>query len=186
MNFFDPDVPAHIREQIYRQNASFCMADSERAKFFGLPDGCRIRESAKIISPENLSIGVNCWIGEGAIIDASGKLTIGDNTSIGLSVFIWTHDSHRLNIRGTNTREHNQKIARKETSVGSNCFIAGPSVIMPGVKIGDKCVIGPMSVVYEDLPDRTIYQPYKTMLTMQGEIDELKRELSELRAEIRK
>ena len=32
------------------------MSDVERATFFGLPDGCRIRENAKIISKENLNI----------------------------------------------------------------------------------------------------------------------------------
>ena len=51
---------------------TFSMTDVERAKFLGLPKGCRIRENAKIISQENLKIGNNVWIGESAILDASG------------------------------------------------------------------------------------------------------------------
>lgn len=163
-DYFLEETPWEVREQILRHNATRNMSDIERAQFFKLPNGCRIREGAKIFCQENLVIGECCWIGENAILDASGGLTIGSHTSIGLSVFVWTHDSHRLNLRGQNTREHSHKIVRKPTQIGSNCFIAGPSVIMPGVKVGDKCVVSPLSVVYEDLPDKTIYAPYRKML----------------------
>lgn len=167
--FFSEQTPFEIRQQILDYHATECMSDVERAKYFGLPEGCRMRERAKIISPKTLKIGVNCWIGEGAILDAQGGLEIGDNTSIGLGVFVWTHDSMRLNIRGTNTREHSSKILRKATIIGSNCFIAGPSVIMPGVKIGSKCVVAPMSVVFNDLPDCTVYKPYREFLEFSRE-----------------
>ncbi|WP_422166853.1 acyltransferase [Aliarcobacter cryaerophilus] len=180
-----------IREQILKYNATFSMTDVERANFLGLPNGCRIRENAKIISQEKLSIGENCWIGEGAILDASGELEIGSNTSIGLNVMVWTHDSHKLNIKGKNTREANSGIIRKKTKIGSSCFIAGPSVIMPGVTIGDKCIVAPMSVVYEDLPDRTIYQPYKNFVDLKKEneeknliIEQMKEELETIKKHI--
>ena len=157
------DISLELREQILLYHSTATLADSERAKVLGLPTGCRIREGAKIISPENLTIGINCWIGENAILDASGVLTIGNETSIGLSVFVWTHDSHLMNKEGNNQKSNNHKIKRKPTTIGSNCFIAGHSVIMPGVTIGDNCIIGPMSVVYKDLPEGTIYTPYREM-----------------------
>ena len=136
---FLEETPWEIRRQILMYQASECMSDVERAQFLGLPEGCRMRERAKIISPENLVIGKNCWIGEGAILDASGGLKIGENCSIGLGVYLWTHDSFKLNLRGKNTREHSSRILRKRTKIGSNCFIGGPAVVMPGVTIGDKC-----------------------------------------------
>jgi acetyltransferase-like isoleucine patch superfamily enzyme len=160
-NYFDKDIPWEIREQILKYNATENMSDVERARFFNLPQGCRIREGAKIIALQNLKIGEFCWIGENALLDASGGLEIGSHVSIGLSVFVWTHESYRLNIKGKNTREYSKDIIRKRTKIGNNCFIAGPSVIMPGVTIGDKCIIGPLSVVYQDLPVRTLYTPYK-------------------------
>lgn len=162
-DYFSEQTPWPIREQILRYNATQNMSDVERAKFFKLPAGCRMREGAKILYPENLEMGECCWIGENAILDASGGLKIGSHTSIGLTVFVWTHDSHRLNLRGCNTREHSHEIVRKRTEIGSNCFISGPSVVMPGVKIGNKCVVSPLSVVYEDLPDKTVYGPFKNM-----------------------
>ena len=60
-----------IKQEIKRYADSFGMLDSERAQHLGLPEGCRIRENAKILSQEKLTIGESCWIGEGAILDAS-------------------------------------------------------------------------------------------------------------------
>jgi len=188
---FSIDTPWEIRKQILDYHATECMSDIERAAYFGLPKGCRMRERAKIISPEKLIIGENCWIGEGAILDASGHLEIGDNTSIGLGVYLWTHDSHKLNIRGENIREKSNKIKRTPTKIGSNCFIAGPSVIMPGVTINDKCIISPMSVVYEDVAEKTIYKPYREFFevvkenkTLRNRIDVLQSNYRELEEKV--
>ncbi len=177
---YSDETPWELRKQILDYKATDCMTDVERASYFGLPEGCRMRERAKIISPEKLKIGKNCWIGEGAILDASGDLEIGDNTSIGLGVYVWTHDSHKLNLRGENTGNSSHKIKRSPTKIGSNCFIAGPSVIMPGVTIQDKCIISPMSVVYNDLSEKTIYKPYQDFFNFISENQHLKKRVDTL------
>jgi acetyltransferase-like isoleucine patch superfamily enzyme len=38
------------------------------------------------------------------------------------------------------------------TRVGKNCFIGGRSLIMPGVTIGDGCIVGAGSVVTKSVP----------------------------------
>ncbi len=184
MNLFDIETNPQLREQILNYFISSIMTDSERAKLLNLSENTRIREGAKIISQENLILGNNVWIGENAILDASGGLEIGDNTQIGLGVFIWTHDSFKSAIMSKNTKTDKKGIVRKKTKIGSNCFIGGPSVIMPGVTIGDKCVISPMSVVYEDLPDKTIYQPYKSFLNIEQELSKKNKIISDLKKEI--
>lgn len=176
----DENIPLELRNQILLYHSTATLADSERAKVLGLPKGCRIREGAKIISPENLILGENCWVGENAILDASGMLSIGSNTSIGLSVFVWTHDSHKMNKEGNNLKSNNHKIKRKPTNIGDNCFVAGHSVIMPGVTIGDNCIIGPMSVVYKDLPAGSVYTPYRDMFSLIEKNTSLTRRISEL------
>lgn len=191
MNIFNINTDPNLREEILNRFISLLMNDLERASFLGLPSDSRIRDGAKIISKDKLIIGKNVWIGENAILDASGGLEIGDNSQIGLGVFIWSHDSYRSAIMGLNTRITKKGIVRKRTIIGKNCFIGGPSVIMPGVTIGDKCIISPMSVVYNDLPSKTVYQPYKDLMDIKynllrkdKEIELLKEEINILKKQI--
>ena len=148
---FDPTVDPQLRSEILTRVASQTMTDRERAKLFGLPDGCRIREGAKILALQRLKMGRNCWIGEHAVLDAQGGLEIGDNCQIGLYTMIWTHSSHRQALAGeTGTSRDN--IEYKPTKIGSNVFIGGPSVVLAGVTIGEGAVISPMSLVDRDIP----------------------------------
>ena len=144
-----------LRPEIIKRFISQLLTDDERAVMMGLPLGCRIREGAKIISPENLTMGEFCWIGERAVLDASGGLTIGSHTSIGLSVFIWSHSSHLTNLNFENQMKSGL-IQRKPTKIGSGCFIAGPSVILPGISIGNQVLIRPFTTVDKDIPDRSL------------------------------
>lgn len=144
-----------LRPEILQRLLALVMTDDERATFLGLPAGCRVRESAKILSPEKLSCGEYVWIGEGAMVDASGGLTIGAHTTIATGVYVWTHSSTLSNLMHDNA-SGNAWIRRQSTAIGSGCFLGGPSVVYPGVTIGDQSVVLPMSVVTADVPARTM------------------------------
>ena len=181
--FKDDERNNNLRNDILNRFISSVMTDDERAKLFNLPEGCRIREGTKIISPENFKCGKYVWIGENAILDASGGLEIGDHTSVGLSVFIWSHTSYLANLSMDNCI-NSKLITRKKTKIGNGCFIAGPSVIYNGITIGNKCVILPMSVITKDIPDYSIVAgiPSKVVKTITEEeisieIERIKNEL---------
>lgn len=144
-----------LRPEILRRLIGLVMTDDERAADLGLPEGCRVRESAKIIAAGNLRCGKHCWIGENAILDASGGLSIGEHTTIATGVFVWTHSSVLANIVGDNV-PGNPWIKRSATSIGNRVFIGGPSVVYPGVTIGDGAVVMPMSVVTKDVPSNAV------------------------------
>lgn len=42
------------------------------------------------------------------------------------------------------------------TRIGKNCFIGGRSLILPGIEIGDNCVIGAGAVVTKSVPPRSL------------------------------
>jgi len=170
-----------LRGQILNYFISLLMTDDERAKLLGLPEGCRIRENAKIINPENFICGNYVWIGEGAILDASGGLEIGDHTSVGLNVLIWSHTSYLTNLTLNNVTG-SPLLIRKKTIIGKGCFIGGPSVIYHGVTIGDRVLILPMSTITKDVPSNTIVggSPAKVIKSInEEEIKKLVQEMNE-------
>lgn len=179
---FDEPADPHLRLQILTYLASAAMTDRERARFLGLPDGCRIREGAKILAPEKFTCGRDVWIGEGAILDAQGGLTIGDDCQIGLHVFIWTHSSHRQALAGE-TGKTRAKIEYTPTRIGNRCFIAGPSVVLAGVTIGDGVIVPPMSVVDSDLASGAVFHgPQRRIRDLERTVARLSKEISELKA----
>jgi acetyltransferase-like isoleucine patch superfamily enzyme len=159
----DGERQRKLRPDILRRMLGLVMTDDERAAAQGLHETCRMREGAKIISPEKFECGEYVWIGENAVLDASGGLSVGSHTSIGLGVYIWSHTSQLTNLTMQNF-SGSALIERKPTKIGSGVFIAGPSVVLAGVSIGDKCVIAPLTVVTKDIP------PYSVVLGNPGRI----------------
>lgn len=151
----DTSRTAALRPMILDQLIALVMTDDERAQHIGLPEGCRVRESAKVIAPEKLECGPHVWIGENAIVDASGGLSIGSHCTIATGVFVWSHTSVMSSLMADN-RPGNPWIRRAVTRIGDHTFIGGPSVINPGVTIGMRCLVMPMSVVTRDVPDNTM------------------------------
>jgi acetyltransferase-like isoleucine patch superfamily enzyme len=177
MTMFDAATDPKLRAEILARVASETMTDRERARFFGLPEGCRMREHAKILCPEKLTIGRNCYIGEGVILDAQGGLTIGDNCQFGSYTLIWTHSSHEQ-ARAGETGTSRARIQYKPTAIGSNCFIAGPAVVAMGVTIGDGVMVMPMSLVDRDVPDGAVVSTSRELRQLERRLAALERRLA--------
>jgi acetyltransferase-like isoleucine patch superfamily enzyme len=180
----DPNIDIRLRHQILKYHISDVMTDAERARLLELPEGCRIRERAKIICPEKLKMGKNVYIGEGAVLDAQGGLTIGDNTQIGTNTLIWSHSSHLQAILGETSSPTKTGIAYKETKIGMNCFIAGPSVVGPGVTIGDRVVVAPLSFVDHDVSDDEVVSAPAELKNLARKVKRLEELLDTLKGEL--
>ena len=100
---------------------------------------------------ERIKLGNNLYIGENVLINCSrgGSITIGDNTGLaeGVKILSWYEDS---------LPSLPKKIVEKDVVIGKNCIIGYNCVIMPGVTIGDFCKISPLSVVYTDVPSKSV------------------------------
>ncbi len=155
LKFADTPRSRALRRELLTRALATLMTDDERAQLHGLPKGCRMRENAKILSRDKLVCGEYVWIGEGVIVDASGGLDIGEHTTLGSGCFIWSHSSAISNIMMNNS-SGNRYIVRAKTRIGKGCFMGGPSVVYPGVTIGDKVVVMPMSVVTADVPSYSV------------------------------
>ncbi|MBN9692878.1 MAG: acyltransferase [Verrucomicrobia bacterium] len=67
---------------------------------------------------------------------------IGAGTYVSFHAVILSHDMSRL--------------LHADTFIGKNCFIGAYAIILPGITVGDHCIIGAGSVVTRDVPSHSM------------------------------
>lgn len=116
------------------------------ARDYGFGAGSSCYDNVLILG--DVRVGENTWIGPNCILDGSGgPLVIGDWCSISAGVQIYTHDTVR---RSTSLGA--APIDKAPVTIGSGVYIGPNSVVSKGVTIGDKAVIGAMSLVNAPIP----------------------------------
>lgn len=102
-----------------------------------------------------LKIGTNTSIGEfNNIRAAGGTIEIGDNCLISQFVTI-VASNHNTDRRG-NIIEQGWDENKTDVFIGNDVWIGANCVILPGVKIGNGCIIAAGSVVTKDMQDNSI------------------------------
>lgn len=119
---------------------------------------CRI-EINGCLECKKLIIGDNCVIGDYAHIVANQSVTIGNNVLMASRVFIsdsnhgkYTGSSQSIPDEAPNMRP----IECENVVIGNNVWLGENVSIMPGVHIGNGCIIGANSVVTNSIPDNSI------------------------------
>ena len=88
--YFDPGEAEElvaIRSEILRYRSTALMNDRERAEFLGLPEGCRMRENAKILNPQSFVCGTYVWIVDEAANTVSQRsVTTGELDRSGIQI----------------------------------------------------------------------------------------------------
>ncbi|MGR2667470.1 acyltransferase [Vibrio campbellii] len=79
-------------------------------------------------------------------------VSLGDNVYISVDARLICHDGSTLPFRN---QYPDFELAGK-IDVGDNVFIGTRAMILPGVTIGNNCIIGANSVVTRDVPDNTV------------------------------
>ncbi|NEQ70155.1 MAG: acyltransferase [Symploca sp. SIO2D2] len=100
-----------------------------------------------------ITIGDNVGI-SGSTITARSRITIGNDVLIGTGCLITDNDAHPTDYR---TRMENLEPNSSPVMIGNGVFIGARSIILKGVKIGDRSVVGAGSVVTKSIPKDSIY-----------------------------
>lgn len=95
---------------------------------------------------ENSGIGVDC--------EVYGPVSIGNNVMMGPEVVIYT-SGHRFDRTDIPMMEQGSSQVEPVT-IGDDVWIGRRAMIMPGVTIGNGCVIGAGAVVTRDIPPYTV------------------------------
>lgn len=103
--------------------------------------------------PAKVSIGSRVGINRGCSLIAGfnakeAEIVIGDNVAVGPNVTLLAagHDHSKLELPDTGAR----------IMINNHCWIGGNSIILPGVELGEGCVIGAGSVVTKSIPPYSI------------------------------
>lgn len=95
-----------------------------------------------------VSLGANCGL-SGVVVCAIQSIEIGEGTLIGSGAMIIDNDFHEFSSEGW--RESSPSDARP-VKIGRHVFIGARAIILKGVTIGDRAVVGAGAVVTRDVP----------------------------------
>ncbi len=95
----------------------------------------------------NIELGERVFFNFNCVVLDVCKVEIGDFTLFGPAVQIYT-PLHPLNAELRRKQEYGKPVA-----IGSDVWVGGGAIILPGVRIGSRAVIGAGSVVTRDVPD---------------------------------
>ncbi|SHI53405.1 maltose O-acetyltransferase [Mesonia phycicola] len=134
LNHLSPDNFQQQKEIIKK-----LLPNSSKATFIQPPFYCDYGYNIK--TGKGVFFNFNCTLLDLATIE------IGEKTLLGPNVQIYTA------IHPTNAEKRATHLEKgKPVSIGSNVWIGGNVTICPGVKIGNKSIIGAGSVVIKDIP----------------------------------
>jgi maltose O-acetyltransferase len=94
----------------------------------------------------NIRLGRRCYFNFNCVVLDVCPVTVSDHTLFGPAVQIYTA-SHPLDAELRRSQEFGKPVV-----IGSDVWVGGGAIILPGVTVGSRSVIGAGSVVTRDIP----------------------------------
>jgi acetyltransferase-like isoleucine patch superfamily enzyme len=99
-----------------------------------------------------VAIGAATWVNHGCYFDARGPIEIGARCDLGMQVMLCT-SSHAPGDRSRRAGSYRTAPVR----VGDGCWLGTRAVVLPGVTIGEGCVVAAGAVVTRDCAPHGFY-----------------------------
>lgn len=109
---------------------------------------CGTNYNPKIVFEDGVIIGFNCTF------FGTHTLRIGHDTILAGGCMVTT-ENHGIDPV-SNIPYHAQPLSSAPVDIGNGCWLGQNVCVLPGVKIGCKCIIGSNAVVNKDIPDYSI------------------------------
>lgn len=117
--------------------------------------GVRISPTVSFRNGERITLGARARIGDRCTIwagDVSGRIVLGDDALLGPGVMITASNYETAAGRPVIGQRH----IERDVVVGANSWLGANVIVLPGVTIGDGCVVGAGSIVSRSLPPDSI------------------------------
>ncbi|QTL50590.1 acyltransferase [Priestia aryabhattai] len=102
-----------------------------------------------------VTVGTNCRFFCTNFSSEEYLIKIGNHVTVTNGVQFITHDGGAWVLRGLDEKYKYTNIIGK-IEVGNNVFIGMNSIILPGIKIGDNCIVAAGSIVTKSIPPNSI------------------------------
>ncbi len=100
-----------------------------------------------------ISLGANTYIGPNSVLFGAGGIEIGEAVMISPGVVI---TSHQHTVRRADVDIRDQPTEFVKVVIERNVWIGANATILPGLRLGEGCVVGAGAVVTHDVPRRSI------------------------------
>ncbi|MBI3342556.1 acyltransferase [Candidatus Gottesmanbacteria bacterium] len=100
-----------------------------------------------------LSIGNNCFLGDGVTLDLAEGISLKDDVSLSFDVTVLTHTN--VGYKNHPVQQYIPSFA-KPVRLQIGCFVGVRSVILPGVDIGEGAAVAAGAIVTRDVPPKTL------------------------------
>jgi acetyltransferase-like isoleucine patch superfamily enzyme len=107
-------------------------------------EGSSIHTGLRLYRPSGIEIGKDTIIGENAVLDGRGKISIGNHVALASDVMVY-NSQHDI-------RDPQFSAETKDVYIDDYVFIGPRAIILPGVTIGKGAVVGAGAVVTKDVP----------------------------------
>lgn len=115
--------------------------------------GVNVHRGASFGSGRNVRAGNHANLGLNVLINGRGGVFLGEHVLMGPDIIIYT-GTHTF--ADPNTPIQRQPMQYAPVKIGRDVWLGARVIVLPGVTVGDGCVVGANSVVTNDLPPYTI------------------------------
>lgn len=111
-----------------------------------------VHYTSRVTVPEKITLGADVWVSfaasGGCYIQGRNGIEIGDHTIFapGVKIISANHDPDRLG----------EWLPADPIVIGQGCWIGANAVILPGVRLGDRCLVGAGAVVTKSFPGGSV------------------------------
>lgn len=109
-----------------------------------------IGESTELVAKSPCRIGMSSWIGRDCVIDATGKLVIGNGVAVAAGCQLWTHMKFGDTLQGCRWEW------QRELIIGDDVYFGGKSLVGP-ITAENQSLALMGSVVTRDMKQNRVY-----------------------------
>jgi acetyltransferase-like isoleucine patch superfamily enzyme len=123
-------------------------------RLFGMSiaPGAQVRGQCYVLAPENVTLGAGSFVNTRCYLESHDQIVIGARTELAMEVLLCT-SSHRIGDRAA----RGGPSFTAPIEIGSGCWLGARSTVLPGVRIGDGCVIAAGALVVSDCEADGVY-----------------------------